>query len=320
MNVLYGDADGLVGEGSRGVIYQGWANIGGIAEAGDRFGFSVAVADIDCDTYTDLVVGTPYEDLFGQTDSGYAQIIWGSADGLAARDPSRNLSQSHVRRSASMRVTSSATRWMRWRMSARVERPPDAFALAIGAPGYDVGGHNDAGWVGFLAALDGGNVATSVTQDTPGIPGAAETGDRFGAAISINYLSDGGGFASGSVDAAVGAPNEDVGSVEGCRFRDHRGGRLRLPRSTGIAIDQNWPGVPGKPEAGDRFGRSLDTIQVGSTTRLAVGVPGEDIGSDANAGSVQLFTSDTEDIDAGPSLGSGHRRGERLDRVGRHVR
>ena len=37
---------------------------------------------------------------------------------------------------------------------------PDAYALAIGAPGYDVGGHNDAGWVGFLAALDGGNVAS----------------------------------------------------------------------------------------------------------------------------------------------------------------
>ncbi len=31
-------------------------------------------------------------------------------------------------------------------------------------------------------------------------------------------------------------------------------------------------------------------------------MPGEDIGSDANAGSVQLFTSDTEDIDPGPSL------------------
>ena len=60
--------------------------------------------------------------------------------------------------------------------------------------------------------------------------------------------------------------------------------------------------MPGTAEAGDRFGRSLDTIQVGSTTRLAVGVPGEDIGSDANAGSVQLFTSDTEDIDPGPSL------------------
>ncbi len=73
---------------------------------------------------------------------------------------------------------------------------PDAYALAIGAPGYDVGGHNDAGWVGFLAAIDGGNVAISATQDTPGIPGAAEAGDRFGAAISINYLSDGGGFAT----------------------------------------------------------------------------------------------------------------------------
>ena len=69
------------------------------------------------------------------------------------------------------------------------------------------------------------------------------------------------------------------------------------------------PGVPGTAEAGDRFGRSLDTIQVGSTTRLAVGVPGEDIGADANAGSVQLFTSDTEDIDPGPSLDPGHGRG-----------
>ena len=44
-------------------------------------------------------------------------------------------------------------------------------------------------------------------------------------------------------------------------------------------------------EAGDQFGRSLDTVRVGGTTRLAVGVPGEDVGSDSNAGSVQLFSS-----------------------------
>ena len=63
VNVLYGDGVGLVGEGLRSVVYQGAFNVGGIADIGDRFGFSVAVADIDCDTYTDLVVGTPYEDL-----------------------------------------------------------------------------------------------------------------------------------------------------------------------------------------------------------------------------------------------------------------
>ena len=36
--------------------------------------------------------------------------------------------------------------------------------------------------------LDGGNIPIEVTQDTPGIPGAAEPGDRFRAAVSLNYL------------------------------------------------------------------------------------------------------------------------------------
>ena len=74
MNVLYGDADGQVGEGARGVIYHGLDSIGGIPDSGDRFGFSLAAADLDCDGYSDLVVGTPYEDRNGQTDSGYAQV------------------------------------------------------------------------------------------------------------------------------------------------------------------------------------------------------------------------------------------------------
>lgn len=301
VNVLYGDAGGLVGEGSRGVVSQGLDSVGGVAESGDRFGFAVAVADINCDEYTDLVVGTPYEDISGQTDSGYVQIIWGAGGGLGTGAESRNLSQTDLGAGVH------AGDQFGYAVDALEDvgqggtPNPDAYAVAIGAPGYDVGGHNDAGWVGFLVANDGGNVAVSATQNTPGIQGAAEAGDRFGAAISLNHLSDGGGFATGSVDAAVGAPNEDVGSKKDAGSVTILEDVYDVPES-GIAIDQNWPGVPGKPEAGDRFGRSLDTIQVGSTSRLAVGVPGEDIGSDANAGSVQLFTSDTEDIDPGPSL------------------
>lgn len=58
--VLYGAADGLIGEGSRGVVHQGsTARVLGVAEANDRFGFALSVADIDCDGFTDLVVGTP---------------------------------------------------------------------------------------------------------------------------------------------------------------------------------------------------------------------------------------------------------------------
>jgi hypothetical protein len=303
VNVLYGDADGLVAEGTRTLVYQGsTASIAGVPETGDRFGFALAVADIDCDTYTDLVVGSPYEDFAGQTDAGYVQIIWGAPGGLSSGPASRNLT-------TAMPFGSSVHAGDQFGYAVDALEDvgqggtpdPDAYALAIGAPGYDVNGHNDAGWVGFLVANDGGNVAVSTTQNTPGIPGAAEAGDRFGAAISLNHLSDGGGSATGSVDAAVGAPNEDVGSKKDAGSVTILEDVYDTPES-GIAIDQNWPGVPGIPEAGDRFGRSLDTIQVGSTSRLAVGVPGEDIGSDANAGSVQLFTSDTEDIDPGPSL------------------
>ena len=172
---------------------------------------------------------------------------------------------------------------------------PDAFALGVGAPGFNVGVDNDAGWVGILAAVDGGNL--TVTQDSPGIPGAAEPGDRFGASISLNYLVG----ATGIVDAAVGAPNEDIGSLADA-------GQVTVLRDVydeidgGLVYDQNSSGVPGAAEAGDRFGRSLDSIVVGATSRLAVGIPGEDVGSVSNAGSVQLFSESSDVLNPGTAL------------------
>jgi hypothetical protein len=70
----------------------------------------------------------------------------------------------------------------------------------------------------------------------------------------------------------------------------------------GISLDQNAPGVPNSGEAGDRYGSSVDTIRIGDTTRIAIGAPGEDLGSDTNAGLVQLFSSDLEEIDPGTAL------------------
>jgi hypothetical protein len=294
--VMYGDSDGLVGQGSQTALVQGGAGVGGIAESGDRFGAAIAAADLNCDGYTDLVVGVPKEDISGQSDSGYVQIIWGAAGGLATGASARTITQ------LNLGLTVHAGDQFGYAVDALEDvgqggtPNPDAYAVAIGAPGYDVNGHNDAGLVGFLAAFDGGNVTSSVTQDSPGMPGAAEDGDRFGAAVSLNYLSGDDGL----VDAAVGVPNEDIGT------RADAGGVTIVediydtPES-GVGFDQNSSGVAGDAEAGDYFGRSLDTVQVGGTSRLAVGVPGEDVGKDANAGMVQLFTSDGEDLD--PTVG-----------------
>ena len=139
--------------GRPGHDQPGHGVIGGIPEANDRFGSALAVADIDCDGFTDLVVGTPYEDINGQADSGYVQIIWGSAAGLG-KARARASSPSRTSATPSSRAISSAMPLTRWRTSARAApRPPDAYAVAIGAPGTNVGGDNDAGWVGFLRRL-----------------------------------------------------------------------------------------------------------------------------------------------------------------------
>lgn len=285
--ILYGDADSRVGEGARNTVRQGSGTVSGAAETGDRFGSALASADIDWDGCHDLIVGTPYEDIGTTTNAGTAQIIWGDPEGLGAGRPSRQLYRSTFGQpnlpgdqfgyavDALDNVTQGGT------------PEPDSFALGIGAPGVDVAGHDDAGWVGFLAATDGGNVAMDATQNTPGVPGAAEAHDRFGSAISINYLTG----RLDTVDAAIGVPGEDIGS-------DVDAGMVTVLREVydeitdGTNLHQDSSGVSGATESGDKFGRSLDTVRVGTTSRLAVGVPGEDIGRTANAGMVHLFDGD----------------------------
>lgn len=295
--VLYGDADGLVGEGLRDVLWQGEAEVSGVPEAGDHFAASLAMADIDCDSYTDVVVGVPGEDI-GGADVGYVQVLYGGAGGLAISDASTNYTQ------ASFGQVAHVGDQFGYAVDAVEDvgqggtPAPDAYALAIGVPGADVGGNDDAGAVAVKAAYDGGAETFWITQDTPGIPGGAETGDRFGAAVSCGYFSGQGT----TVDCVVGSPNEDIGSkadagaatiVQDIYFSDEL---------VGISLDQNAPGVPNSSESGDRYGSSIDSIRVGGTTRIAIGAPGEDLGSDTNAGLVQLFSSDTEEVDPGTAL------------------
>ena len=141
MIVLYGDADGRVGEGSRGVVSQGGGTVGGVAETDDRFGSALAVADLDCDGFTDLVVGTPLEDINGQADSGYVQIIWGNVSGLG--NGAKNSTQFTQNDFPNADVT--AGDQFGYALDALEDvgqggtPAPDAYALAIGVPGGDIG-------------------------------------------------------------------------------------------------------------------------------------------------------------------------------------
>ena len=295
--VLYGDSDGRIGQGGRDTLSQGADNVGGTAEATDRFGFALAAADLNCDGYTDLVVGTPYEDIGGQADSGHLQVIWGAATGLGMGDASAQYTQVDfgeiIRAGDQFGYAVDALEDAEHDGGA----VPPAYVLAVGTPGGDIGSDIDAGWVGTLTPSGSGFYVDALTQDTTGIPGLAEPGDRFGTSVSLNYLLGNALLA----DIAVGAPNEDVGGVLDAGtvtiVRD-------LYRGTDGAVvyDQNSAGVASVPETGDRFGYSLDAMRTGGISRLAVGVPYEDLGAAASAGLVQLFGGDGSTLIVGPGL------------------
>ncbi|MFF0135606.1 FG-GAP repeat protein [Streptomyces sp. NPDC005227] len=86
--------------------------------------------------------------------------------------------------------------------------------LIAGAPGEAIGSRARAGAATLLLGgptglVDAHGEARSVAdqQDTPGVPGAAEAGDAFGAAVATgDYDHD------GTTDVAVGSPGENTGS------------------------------------------------------------------------------------------------------------
>ena len=69
----------------------------------------------------------------------------------------------------------------------------------------------------------------------------------------------------------------------------------------GARYTQNSPGVGDAVEAGDRFGASVavgnrNIFTAGSLRRVAVGVPGEDVGAQNVAGAVNLFTASSSGL------------------------
>ena len=281
VTVRYGNGSTL-GGGDVDTLVQGSGGVGNTASAEDRFGSTVAAADLDNDGFTDLLVGTPYEDIGGRADSGLAQVIWGSSGGLGGGRASTQLTQSSFGR------TPAAGDQLGYALDASNELSADLPMVAVGVPGGNVSGQNDAGWAGFFAA--GLNDPRAVDQDSAGIPGAAEVGDRFGEAITLGLMAG----TSSRVDAAVGTPGEDLGSGTS-QITNSGAFTIINDLYTGVvagqSYDQNSPNVSGTAENNDAFGKVLDSVRAGNTTHVAVGIPSEDIGSAADAGSVQLFSS-----------------------------
>jgi hypothetical protein len=260
-----------------GSISQATHGVPGVVETGDRFGSRLAAWG------SGLLIGDPDESTGRARRSGTVTIVRLAGDTgaiVGARLLARP-GRAHGGDRFGAAIASQA-----------------GTDIEIGIPGADVAGHNNAGAVeilhGRVGSLKSFTVVRTITQDSAGVSGHAETGDRFGAAVAATTWAS----CKSGPGVAVGAPGEDVGSV-----RD--AGSVTIvstSASTGLAVGcrHAWikgGALGGHPHSGEHLGASLWALEPrwsGSSMDdpqptapgFVIGVPGQDIGSVRDAGAV----------------------------------
>ncbi|MET7292266.1 hypothetical protein ABZS79_08980 [Streptomyces griseoloalbus] len=309
--VLYGTARGI-DTTRRTVVTQNSTGIPGSAEAGDRFGASVVVHDLNADGYGDMVVGAPGEEVSGDVGGGSVTVVWGTASGptkaKAVADPWPS-SHDAYGRTLAVGTHDSLNPVNGGKLSIAVGANdgdvtfmPADLSEQSGSSGMGTPFNPGHGIVA-LTAVDLPNTdndrllihGRGASDDGWGYDGEGDDpgtwlvtpGDFEHTALPAGTVSAVGNLdGDGSPDLVVGHP-EDPAQSPGTSL----GGRVTVyydaayggsPSRVQI-IDQDTAGVPGAGEAGDRFGAA---VAIGDTDKdgradLVIGTPGENSGTGA---------------------------------------
>jgi hypothetical protein len=281
VNVIYGSAAGLTAQGNH-LWSQDLLGLEGEPRPGETFGRSLAGADFNGDGFADLAIGVPGDVVGDFTGAGGVNVLYGSSDGLQLTAPEDQL-------------------WTRQGLEGDTDTDDafgtalavgdldaDGFAdLGIGAPGQSVGGDAEAGAAHVLYGSAAGLQSARAqvwTQDSASVTGKAETDDALGSSLASGDF-DGDGMS----DLAIGAPGEDLApggdaGLVNVLYGGPAGLQVTSP------VDQSWTqdsdSVKNKSEANDAFGSALaaDDFDANGRDDLAIGVPGETLDSQADAG------------------------------------
>ncbi|WP_405437101.1 hypothetical protein [Streptomyces anulatus] len=303
--VLYGSAQG-VSAAKRAVITQASPGVPGAAEAGDAFGASSAVADLDKDGFADVVIGSPYEKVGSANAAGAATVLWGSKNGLVSGATLPTVVEPDGQAGRDVAAWSGPD-------GTQVLVVNNGTTTQLTGPFTRTGGvassylHDGTGWMrsaaygdvngdkaadrvfvnGRMGGLSGGYAFVNYTNEAHPWAHRMQGGDGLTSVVG-DVNGDGYG------DLVLGDPDEP-GTVEG--LWGHTGGAVHVwfGSAKGVAYDkdpmiihQDTAGVPGGGERYDAFGASVAVADLNrdGAAEIIVGTPGEAIGGKGNAGGV----------------------------------
>jgi len=284
VHVLYGSASGLTASGNQ-LWHADSPGIQGSSATSGWFGLALAAGDFNHDGFFDLAIGAPATSIESIDAAGAVHVLYGSAAGLTAQGNQQWHQNSPGIQGAAETLDNFGS------ALAVGDFDKDGFSdLAIGVPHKSIGSVFRAGALHVLYGSASGLTAQGNQlwdQDSPGIPSIPETNDSFASVLTAGDFDNDGFF-----DLAIGVPGESTSTVQAAGLVHVLYGSQSGLTSLGNQVwHQDSPGISSSRETNDHFGSALAAGDFNNDgfSDLAIGVPGEAIGSIAGAGVVHVL-------------------------------